>query len=192
MSQRRALAGAAGPAAFIATWAVLGANTKGYSPVRDPISRLAAAGTRTQPAMTAGLVALGVGVASYSGELRRALPGPAGTAALVTAVASIGIAATPMDSAIGGTPHVVAAGLTYASLAVTPLLASRALAEKHRGLATVSVAAGLAAATCLAMSVTTKTRTGLWQRLGLTIGHSWVVGSALLIAASSVRRAAPA
>jgi hypothetical protein len=180
MSQRRALAGAAGPAAFIATWAVLGANTKGYSPVRDPISRLAAAGTRTQPAMTAGLVALGVGVASYSGELRRALPGPAG------------IAATPMDSAIGGTPHVVAAGLTYASLAVTPLLASRALAEKHRGLATVSVAAGLAAATCLAMSVTTKTRTGLWQRLGLTIGHSWVVGSALLIAASSVRRAAPA
>ena len=38
----RAFAGIAGPATFIAAWSVLGATRSGYSPVHDPISRLAA------------------------------------------------------------------------------------------------------------------------------------------------------
>jgi hypothetical protein len=185
----RALAGVAGPAAFVATWAYLGASTRGYSPVREPVSHLAAARTRTQPMMTAGLVALGAGVAVYSGELRRALPGPAGTAALVTAVATIGIAATPMESSVGGTPHVIAAGLTYASLAATPLLASRSLSAQHRRGGTVSAMAGLVAGTCLTVSATTKTRTGLWQRLGLTVGHAWIAASALWLVRNRSRTA---
>lgn len=133
--------------------------------------------------MTAGLVALGAGVALYSSELRAAVPGGAGTAALVSAAASIGIAATPMDSAVGGRPHAVAAGLTYVSLAVTPLLASRPLSREHAGLATVSAVAGLATGSCLAMSTISTARRGLWQRLGLTIGHGWLAASALGVAA---------
>lgn len=186
MSRARALAGVAGPVAFAATWAYLSAGTRGYSPVQEPISHLAAARKRTQPMMTAGLVALGAGVAVYSGELRRALPGPAGTAALVTAAASIGIAATPMESSVGGAPHVVAAGLTYASLAATPLLASRALAAQGRRGATVATVAGVATGGCLAASVMTKTRTGLWQRLGLTIGHAWIAASAVWLVREAV------
>jgi hypothetical protein len=179
MSRARALAGVAGPAAFAATWAYLGATTRGYSPVAEPVSHLAAARKPTQPMMTAGLVAVGLGIGAYSRELRRVLPGNAGTAALVTAAATIGIAATPMESSVGGAPHVVAAGLTYASLAATPLLASRSLSDEHYRGASLAAVAGVAAGACLVASVATKTRTGLWQRLGFTIGHAWIAGSAV-------------
>jgi len=196
VSDGRIVAGIAGPAAFVATWSYLGARTSGYSPVQQPISHLAAARTPTQPMMTAGLVALGAGLAAYSGELRKALPGGAGTAALISAAASIGIAATPMESVVGGRPHVIAAGLTYASLAATPLIASRSLAPDHPRLATASAAAGVAAGACLAMSTISTTRTGMWQRMGLTIGHTWLVASAFAVALrrrdqASVAAAAP-
>jgi hypothetical protein len=179
MSRARALAGVAGPAAFAATWVYLGATTRGYSPVAEPVSHLAAARKLTQRMMTAGLIAVGLGIGAYSSELRRALPGHAGTAALVTAAATIGIAATPMESSVGGAPHVVAAGLTYASLAATPLLASRSLSDEHRHGVGVATMAGVAAGACLAASVGTKKRTGLWQRLGFTIGHTWIAASAV-------------
>jgi hypothetical protein len=42
--------------------------------------------------------------------------------------------------------------------------------------------AGVAAGACLAASVASGTRTGLWQRLGFTIGHTWIAASALWLA----------
>src|SRR6202011_5852755 len=48
--------GGIGPAAFVTAWATTGAATKGYSPIDDAISRLAAVGTTTRPFMTAGFV----------------------------------------------------------------------------------------------------------------------------------------
>ena len=63
----------------------------------------------------------------------------------MTAAATIGIAATPMESSVGGAPHVVAAGLTYASLAATPLLASHSLSSEGRRGATASALVGVAA-----------------------------------------------
>ena len=52
--RRRLLAagGVAGPAAFIGAWVAGGIRAKGYDPLVDPISRLAASGAATRPLMT--------------------------------------------------------------------------------------------------------------------------------------------
>ena len=63
-----------GPAAFVTAWAANGAATKGYSPIDDAISRLAAVGTTTRPFMTAGFVCFGLAVPIYASALRRYLP----------------------------------------------------------------------------------------------------------------------
>ena len=174
------LGGVVGPTAFIATWATLGARTQGYSPVHDPISRLAAVDAPNRSLMTAGLLVFGVGVGAYARELRDAHPGGAGTAALACAVGSLGVAATPLESSLGGTPHAVVASLTYASLAAVPLLAARSLRSQGRsGAARMSIAAGLATGACLVASTVPSAHTGLWQRLGFVIGDAWLIGSAL-------------
>jgi hypothetical protein len=177
----RALSGIAGPVAFIAAWSFLGAHRAGYSPVEDPISRLAARGAPTAPVMTAGFLAFGAGVGVFSGELRRALPGGAGAALLATAAATVGIAALPLDAGFDG-GHAVAAGLAYASLAATPLLGARALhAQGRSGEARASVVTGLAIAGALAASATSATRVGLLQRTGLTLGDAWIIVAAVRV-----------
>lgn len=175
----RAIGGLVGPAAFVAAWAILGERTRGYSPVGDPISRLAAVDASTRGAMTAGFVAYGAGVGVYAAELRAGLSVPAANAALLNVLGTAGIAATPLDSALGGVPHAVAAGLSYASLAAVPLLASGSLAGQGRAtLARASVAVGVATGACLLASLVDDAHTGLWQRLGLTLGDLWLVASA--------------
>ncbi len=176
---RRAWGGIIGPAAFISAWAAGGAIRSGYSPVEDAISRLAALGASTRPLMSAGFVAFGVGVPLYATALRRALPGPAWTAAVATGLATVGVAATPLDSSEAiDTLHGVFAGTGYATLAATPLLAARPLAAAgHRWAAATSLALGAAAAACLAATLVGE-RHGLWQRLGLTIGDAWLLASA--------------
>jgi hypothetical protein len=189
MTRWRALGGAIGPAAFIAAWAVLGERTRGYSPIDDPISRLAAVDASTRGAMTAGFLAYGAGVGLYAAELRAGLSAPAAGAALLSVLGTAGIAATPLDSALGGAPHAAAAGLTYASLAAVPLLASRSLAGRGRTVeASASVAVGLATGACLLASLVDDAHTGLWQRLGLTLGDVWLIASAW----SLLRRSGPA
>ena len=71
----------AGPVAFVTAWAALGAGAGGYDPARDAISRLAALGAPTRPAMTAGLLALAAGMGLYgvkalrlAAENRRRIP----------------------------------------------------------------------------------------------------------------------
>ncbi|MDQ2651292.1 MAG: DUF998 domain-containing protein [Actinomycetota bacterium] len=183
MTRWRALGGVVGPAAFIGAWSILGTTVDGYSPVDDPISRLAALGADTRPGMTAGLLVFAAGVTGLAAELRRSpAMGDAWIPALITAGGAVGIALTPLDSSLGGAAHGTAAGVSYASLALVPLLASRALrATGRRRLAGASLAAGLVCAGSLAASVLVDDRTGLWQRLGLTTGDVWLMASAVAL-----------
>ena len=175
-----AVGGVAGPAAFVAAWAFLGAGQPGYSPIDDPISRLAAIGAPTRAPMTAGLLAFGAGVAAYASALAAALPGGAALAAGATAAGAQGIAALPLAPGTGSVTHDVVAGLAYASLAATPLLAARGLHVRGLRLpARLSTAVGVASAAALAAGTVVPRGGGLLQRLGLTLGHAWIAASAV-------------
>lgn len=150
-----------------------------YSPSADPISRLAAVGAPTSFAMTAGFLVFATGVLLYSRELRLALPGPAALAAAVSGVASVGIAATPLGSALGDTLHAICAGIAYVAIAITPILGGRSLGHKgRRQAAAVSIAIGLASTVSLAASILASPWAGVLQRLGLTLGDAWIIATA--------------
>jgi hypothetical protein len=97
-------------------------------------------------------------------------------------VATLVVAAVPL----GRSPatdhwHGIVAVVGYTLLAVTPLLAIRPLLlQGHRGLARVSIAAAAASGSALLLSDLTPL-TGLFQRIGLTVGQAWIAGSALAI-----------
>jgi hypothetical protein len=175
----RAVGGVAGPAAFVTAWSILGARRAGYSPVHDPISRLAEVGSSTRPGMTGGFLAFGLGVAVYSTALRPRLPG-ASIAAATTAVATVGVAAFPLGAAMGDGPHAAAAGIAYASLVAIPALGARTLGgQGQRAAARMSATIAAAAGSALVASTLSSSHTGLFQRLGLTIADVWIVGSAV-------------
>lgn len=175
----RALGGVIGPAAFVGAWLVLGLRRAGYSPADDSISRLAAIDAPSRWAMTAGFVAFGTGVSIYATELRIGLPGGAAYAALTSAVATVGIAVTPLGSALGGTAHASCAGVAYAALASTPILGGRSLAAQgYATAAKASTLAGMVTGATLLASAISPTSTGLLQRIGLTVGDAWIVASA--------------
>lgn len=193
----RALGGVVGPAAFIGAWATLGTGRPGYSPVEDPISRLAAIGASTRPGMTAGMLALGAGLALYATEVRRTGQRqhgatPVAIAAATTAIATFGVAGTPLESSLGDHAHAAAAAVAYASLAAVPGLAARGLAmEGRRRLAAASAVAAGACGTSLLLSVLPIGSTGLFQRVGLTTGHAWIMASAAWLAFRPATRRAP-
>lgn len=177
-----AIGGIVGPAAFISAWAVLGARKAGYNPITDHISRLAAMGVRERPVMSAGFIAFGIAVPAYGLALRRDLPGPAWATAVVTGIATLGVAAFPLDGPLGDTPHAAAAGIGYATLAATPLLAAGPLRRSGRPRwAAASIVAGLASGACLAATVVGPA-TGLLQRTGLGIGDAWLAATGAAIA----------
>ena len=173
-----------GPLAFITCWAALGAAAERYDPTRDAISGLAALDAPTRPAMTAGLLALGAGMALYGLGLRprRGWLLPLGNGATAVAVAALPLGGR-YDAA-----HGVAAALGYVTLAAIPV----ALASREARLPLLATAVcGL----CLLASGLVD-RDGLFQRAGLTVGHLWVVVSALGLlrspTSSSTTRPAPA
>jgi hypothetical membrane protein len=175
---------------FVASWAFLGAVEARYSPRHDPISDLAAVHASTRVYMTAAFVVFGVGVAFYARALRSALAGPAWIAALTTGVATLGVAAFPLDhSSTIDSVHGVFAGLGYVTLAATALLSVRPLLRRGRtawaGLAAVT---GGASAIALALTLGGPSH-GLAQRSGLTAGDIWVVASAIAIRRGFWRRA---
>ena len=177
-----------GPIAFVAAWAVLGRRAPDYSPVDDAISRLAASGAEDRIAMTAGMVAFGVGVPMYGLALRAALRGPAWAFATTSGLATLGVAAFPLGSPARDATHGVFAGLAYASLAATPLAAAAPLAragESHW--ARWSVAVGVVSAVSLAATVLGPA-SGLLQRVGLTVTDGWIVATSIGI----IRRNGPA
>ena len=156
-----------GPVTFVAAWAALGATAEGYDPTRRAISRLAQLGAATRPAMTGALVVLGAGMVLYGLAVRphRWWPLPVANGMATLAVAALPLGG-PVDSA-----HGVAAALGYVTLAAIPVALSA------RG-TRLPVLVGLACGACLLASVLVA-RDGLFQRLGLTIGHLWVVATAV-------------
>lgn len=160
-----------GPPAFVVAWARLGAGAEGYDPTRDAISRLAALGAPTRPAMTAGLVFLGAGMALYGLAVR---PHPVWPLAVANGVTALAVAALPLGGSVD-TSHGIAATLGYLTLAAIPVVAARGLRPAW---ARLSAATGAVSAACLLASALAD-RTGLFQRLGLTVAHVWIVVSAL-------------
>lgn len=172
-----ALGGVVGPAAFVGAWSYLGATRPGYDPTRDAISRLAEEGAITRASMTAGFLVFGVGVPLFGFALRRRLGGHAGTAAVTTGLATIGVAAFPLGAG-PDTAHAVAATVGYASLAALPLLAAGRL---HGPVRAVSTATGAVSAASL-LATTFVTHVGLFQRIGLTVVDAWILVAALALA----------
>ncbi|MGH9004509.1 MAG: DUF998 domain-containing protein, partial [Acidimicrobiia bacterium] len=106
--------GVVGPVTFVASWATAGALTPGYSPLQEPISRLAAAAATHRPLMNAGFLVFAATIPLYAVPLRAALPGRAWLAAVACGAGSAGIAATPLGFSDGlDAAHAVAAGSTY-------------------------------------------------------------------------------
>ncbi len=181
-----AIGGIVGPAAFVTAWAVNGARAPNYSPVQDAISRLASIDAPTRTSMTAGLVAYGVAVPFYARAVKASLPGPTWIAAAANGVATLALAALPLDrSSAGDIGHAVAAGAAYVTLSATALLAGRSLGDGRW--ARVATVAGVASGLSLAVSISAAP-TGLFQRLGLSIGDAWIAASAIAIVRAGVAR----
>ncbi len=187
-ARRAAVGGVVGPAAFVGSWVVGGlATAADYSPLDDAISRLAATSADTRALMTAGFVAFGIGVPVYAAALRVAVGGRAWMAAAATGVATLAVAATPLDrsTAVDGW-HAVFAALGYATIAATPLLAVSPLRRMgHRRLAGTGVAAGVVSTIALVLTAGGRA-TGLFQRIGLTAGDIWIATSAWSIVRGSL------
>jgi hypothetical protein len=157
--------GIAGPLAFAAAWATLGAGTAGYDPTRDAISRLAAYGAPTRVGMTAGLVALGAGMGLYGLALR---PRPVWVLPVANGAVTLAVAAFALGGKVDAA-HGAFAGLGYVTLAAIPPLVGRR---------PWSIVAGVVSGACLLLSAVVD-RDGLFQRLGLTVAHAWIVVNSL-------------
>lgn len=138
--------------------------------MRRAISDLAALEAPTRPLMTAGLVALGTGMGLYGLALR---PDPMWPMPVANGITALAVAALPLGGAFDAA-HGVAATLGYVTLAAVPALGARHLRPAW---ARISVATGLVSGVCLVASALVA-RDGLFQRLGLTVAHVWVVVSA--------------
>lgn len=185
-----ALGGIIGPASFIGAWTAGALTTSApYSSIDDAISRLAAVGSDTRWLMTAGFVTFGVSLPVYASALRATVPGAAWMTAAATGIATLAVAAAPLDhSDTVDRLHSIFAGLGYLTLAATPLLAASPLrAMGHHRLSRFGVAAGVASATALALT-TTGLPSGLFQRVGLTVTDAWIIASALAITRGVVQR----
>lgn len=178
-----ALGGVIGPAGFIAAWVICATITSApYSSIDDAISRLAAVGSDTRWLMTAGFVTFGLSLPMFAWALRSTVPGRSWIAATATGLATLAVAAAPLDrSDTVDQLHAIFAGIGYLTLAATPILAAAPLlAMGHRRLARSGIAAGVASGLALVLT-TTGLPTGLFQRVGLTVTDLWIIATALTI-----------
>ena len=166
-----AAGGVAGPVVFVAAWATLGARAEGYDPTRQAISRLATTGAPSRLALTAALVVLGTGMILFGLALR---PARAWPLAVLNGLAALAVAALPLGGRYD-TAHGLAAAVGYVTLAALPL--GRAGDGRLAVLLAVVCGASLLAG---AVGV----RAGLLQRIGLTVGHAWVVAEAVRLLAA--------
>jgi hypothetical membrane protein len=174
-----ALGGAVGPVVFVADWAMLGLVRAGYSPLHDAISKLAELGTSTRPAMTAGFIIDGLGLAAYGVALRIAHAGPTWKYAVGTGLATLGVAAFPLGTPLSGKIHAGFALIGYVTLVGVPIAAASTGVRRGGPLSKTSVAAGLVAGAALVTSLFNIKGHGLAQRLGLTVGDVWVAANAI-------------
>ena len=153
--------------------------TEGYDPTVQAISQLAREGAATRPLMTAGLVVFGVLIPVFAQGLARMLDEPRlRLSVTVAGLATLAVALLPLSREPGGAQdvaHAVAAGIGYVGMAVSPLLGAVALRRLGRpGAAAVSALVGTVSACALVASVLVD-RSGLFQRIGLTVVDGWYV-----------------
>ena len=166
---------------FVTAWIVAGALTPGYDPIDHAISRLAEVGAPHRGIMSAGFVVFGLGVPLYAIALRYALGGLAWATAAVAGLATLGVAAFPLEGAAGNDAHAAFAAVGYGALAATPILAASELGRRRLlTWARLSWVCGLLSAICLAGSLIDPV-TGLLQRLGLTLVDAWIVATSIAI-----------
>lgn len=183
-----------GPLAFITSWAVSGAITEGYSPIRDHISDLAAIGAPTRPLMNVGFAVFAVGVAAAAWPLRRVIGTPASIGLAINAALSAGVALAPLGvSPAGGRLHQAVAAAGYLALAALGPSAATTLAKDHPTLAKASVGVGLVSLACLVASLASEEQSGFWQRAGITATDAWLIaiGILALTTADAARDAQP-
>ncbi len=174
-----------GPTAFISAWAISGAVTEGYSPIRDHISDLAAIGAPTRTLMNVGFSVFAASVAAAAIPTRRLLGTPAAIALGANALLSVGIALAPLgQSDAGDRAHAVVAGLGYLALAVTAPSAAPVLMKRSRRMGVASVAVGAVSMACLGLSLA-RPEAGLWQRAGITSTDAWLIAMGVLAAKGS-------
>lgn len=177
-----ALGLAAGPIAFVGAWAIGGARMADYSPVADAISRIAAVDAPERTLMTAGFLAYGGALLVGSQALRRSnLTGTWGLAA-VNALATVAVAATPLDrSDTVDLLHGLSATVGYVSIAALPIVAARSLRDLglHRA-AVASVGLGALSAACLVATTFSESK-GAFQRLGLGAGDVWLIATGIAL-----------
>jgi hypothetical membrane protein len=175
-ARRAAIGGVVGPVVFIATWAICGRLTTGYSPVNDAISDLAAVGASTRVAMTTAFIVFGIAMCFYAWAARATLRGWSWLAAAISGIATLGVAAFPLESSSTlDALHGVSAGIGYLTLALTALLAAPFVPLRW-----LAVACGVTCGVALALTLPGPAH-GLFQRIGLTAGDVWIVVSAAAI-----------
>jgi hypothetical protein len=176
-----ALGLAVGPAAFVTGWVVGGAAMpSGYSPVRNAISRIAAVGSPERATMTAAFVVYGVGVAVGALGMRRTLLRPCWVPAMVNGLATLAVAATPLDrSSTVDALHGLSATIGYLTITAVPLVAAPRL-RRHgfRRAAVLSLVGAVVSAVCLVLTAFSESK-GLFQRVGLLSGDLWFVTTAV-------------
>jgi len=174
------LGGVVGPVTFAGTWLVAGIVKTGYSPLHDPISDLAGVHASTRPVMTTAFVVFAGGMCSYAWAMRSTRLGLVSTAAAISGLATLGVAAFPLHhSATVDSVHGVFAGTGYVTLAATALGSAAVLTRLEcRTWARVAAVTGAVSATSLALTLLGSFG-GLFQRLGLTAGDVWIVASAV-------------
>ncbi len=169
-----------GPIAFISAWAVSGAITPGYSPIRDHISDLAAIDAPTRAVMNFGFSAFALSVGAAALPARRYLGAPAAAMLGANVVLTIGIALAPLGrSPEGDRAHAVVAGLGYLALAAMAPSAAPTLAKRSRRLGLASVGVGVASLACLGLSLV-RPESGFWQRAGIATTDAWLITMGLL------------
>lgn len=194
-----AVAGGAGVAAYVASWAVAGMWHADYDPVSQAISELFARGAppASSRLVRASLVVTGALLVPFGAALDRGLPGEgrAGpVAAAVSGVMTVLVAVFPcsegcpgMGTSLTDSAHTAVAGIGYGALIAGPLLTARRLRGHDDRFASVSLAlGGLALAGFVARSLGwADAIAGLQQRLFNTTADLWY----LLAAVEIVRRA---
>ncbi|WP_199422145.1 DUF998 domain-containing protein [Actinotalea solisilvae] len=134
----------AAPVAMIGGWTLAEALQDGFDPVLETISALAATDAAQPWVMTVGLAATGIAHVLTAAGLR-AVPLPARVLHAVGGLATLAVAALPVD--VASHAHGVAAGIGFGALALWPALAWRRAARARPPV--LRPAVGVGAATVL-------------------------------------------
>lgn len=171
--------GIVGPVVFVSGWALNGLRYDGYSPIDNAISDLAASVSPVQWGMTFAFVVFSVGVAAYSQALRVAFAGPAWIGALVCALSTLGVAATPLDETDRDILHGAFATAGYIGITLAPFFAGIEIAKARPGSRIPWLCwLGSAISAAALLGTLAQTSHGFFQRTGLFAGDVFFVASA--------------